>query len=349
MSTSPFLKNDVPGDSTKHWKCCKQAGCDIIKGHKAATDQPTMPTNAARRCPMVPVGARRVIMKPLVVSQTQFMTAKPLESVKILLLAETAENVRFWTEMLSPISACIWVDSASIPQDQQPEVVITDGTPVFEGNYGVIRIGSDVPADVNLPDRPSPRELQLACRLLAEIVRLRRRELSFTELQHRLYTEAFTDPLTGLPNRRAWDQTLRERLGAATDSRCLCLAIFDLDHFKQVNDAFGHAAGDEVLKSVASSICESLRQGDFVARIGGDEFGLLIWVSDPGIAPAVVERVRTALPDRLTASGIHRVTASAGLAGVSSSTPTTSPGTLFAQADEALRRAKQEGRDRTMA
>jgi diguanylate cyclase (GGDEF)-like protein len=276
------------------------------------------------------------------------MLIKPPESVKILLLAETAENVRLWTEMLGPISACIWLDSASIPQDQKPEVIITDGTPMFEGDYGVIRIGSDAPADVNLPNRPSPRELQLACRLLAEIVRLRRRELSFTELQHRLYTEAFTDPLTGLPNRRAWDQTLRERLGAATDSRCLCLAIFDLDHFKQVNDAFGHAAGDEVLKSVASAICENLRQGDFVARIGGDEFGLLIWVSDPGIAPAVVERVRTALPDRLIASRVNRVTASAGLACASTIILPLNPGTLFAQADEALRRAKQEGRDRTV-
>ena len=276
------------------------------------------------------------------------MTAKPPESVKILLLAETAENARLWTEMLDPISACIWLDSASIPQGEQPEVVITDGTPIIEGDYGMIRIGSDAPADVNLPDRPSPRELQLACRLLAEIVRLRHRELSFTELQHRLYTEAFTDPLTGLPNRRAWDQTLRERLGAATDSRCLCLAIFDLDHFKQVNDAFGHAAGDEVLKSVARVICERLRQDDFVARIGGDEFGLLIWVSDLAIAPAVVERVRTALPEQLAASGVHQVTASAGLSGVGCSTLTKNPSELFAQADDALRRAKQEGRDRTV-
>ena len=276
------------------------------------------------------------------------MNLKSPESVKILLLAETAENIRLWAEMLSPISASIWLDSASIPADQQPEVVVADGTPVFEGDGGVIRIGSDAPADVNLPESPSPRELQLACRLLAEIVRLRRRERAITEVGHRLYADAFTDPLTGLSNRRAWDKTLRERLKAITDSRCLCLAIFDLDHFKQINDDFGHAAGDEVLKSVARAICERLRQDDFVARIGGDEFGLLIWVSDPAIAPSVVERVRTALPDRLTASGIRRVTASAGVAGVGSSDPPTSPGEIFAKADDALRRAKQEGRDRTV-
>jgi diguanylate cyclase (GGDEF)-like protein len=163
-----------------------------------------------------------------------------------------------------------------------------------------------------------------------------------------LYNDAFTDPLTGLSNRRAWDKTLRERLKAATDSRCLCLAVFDLDYFKQINDAFGHAAGDEVLKAVARAICEHLRQDDFVARIGGDEFGLLIWVSDPAIAPAVIERVRTALPDRLAASGVHQVRASAGVAGVGFAIPPPSPGEIFAQADEALRRAKQEGRDRTV-
>jgi diguanylate cyclase (GGDEF)-like protein len=234
-----------------------------------------------------------------------------------------------------------------IPADQQPDVIVTDGTPVVEGDIGIVRIGSDLPADVNLPSGTSPRELQLACHLLAEIVRLRRRELAITELQRRFYTEAFTDHLTGLSNRRAWDQTLRERLDAVTDSRCLCLAVFDLDHFKEINDAYGHVAGDEVLKSIASAICESLRQGDFVARIGGDEFALLIWVTNPEMAPAVVERVRVSLPDRLTQSGVHRVTTSAGLACVSKIDVNITPSILYAHADEALRRAKQEGRNRT--
>ena len=224
------------------------------------------------------------------------MSAISPESVKILLLAQRPENIRAWAELLHPMSAQIWSDPASIPQDQQPDVVVTDGAPVFEGDCGVIRIGADAPADVNLPADASARELQLACRLLAEVVRLRRRERAITEVRHRLYNDAFTDPLTGLSNRRAWDKTLRERLKVVGDSRTFCLAVFDLDHFKQINDAFGHAAGDEVLKSVALAICEHLRQDDFVARIGGDEFGLLIWVSDPAIAPAVVERVRMPRP-----------------------------------------------------
>lgn len=95
-------------------------------------------------------------------------------------------------------------------------------------------------------------------------------------------------------------------------------------------------------------MCESLRQGDFVARIGGDEFGLLIWVSDLDTAPAVVDRVRSALPDRLTEWGIQRVTSSAGLAVVDPTSPAPNPNLVFARADEALRRAKQEGRNRTV-
>jgi diguanylate cyclase (GGDEF)-like protein len=276
------------------------------------------------------------------------MSAKITESLKILLLADRAENARVWTEMLGPISACIWPDTAFIPADQQPEVVVTDGILAFEGDGGVIRIGNDAPADVNLPADISTRELQLACRLLAEVVRLRRRERAITAVQHRLYADAFTDPLTGLSNRRAWDKALRERLKEITDSRCLCLAVFDLDHFKRINDDFGHAAGDDVLKSIARVICERLRKNDFIARIGGDEFGMLIWVADMGIAPAVVERVRSALPGRLAASGVHQVTASAGVAGVGPSDPPLGPGEIFAKADDALRRAKQEGRDRTV-
>ena len=277
------------------------------------------------------------------------MTAKPTETLKILLLGARAEEVRAWAAMLRGVAACIWTDEGSVPPDQQVDVVVADGTPIGEGDGGVIRIGSDAPADVNLPADATARELQLACRLLAEVVRMRRRERAVAEVRHRLYNDAFTDPLTGLSNRRAWDKTLRERLKAAGGSRRLCLAIFDLDHFKQVNDAFGHAAGDEVLKSVALAICEQLRQGDFVARIGGDEFGLLVWVGDRAHGADVVERVRGALPERLKALGVARVTASAGVAEAGSTGAGTNPGELFARADEALRRAKQEGRNRTAA
>jgi diguanylate cyclase (GGDEF)-like protein len=274
---------------------------------------------------------------------------KPAEPAKILLLAQSPEKTGLWTDMLRATSACLWAGQSAAPDHQRPEVVVTDANPVVEGDCAVVRIGAGDPADVNLPDPPSPRELQLACRLLAEIVRLRRQQRATAEAQHRLHAQAFTDPLTGLANRRAWDQALAERFALVDDSRSLCLAIFDLDLFKQVNDCHGHAAGDEVLKTVATAICQTLRQEDFVARLGGDEFGLLIWVAEPGIAQAVVERVRSILPQRLAEAVVRRVTSSAGVAVATAADAfATGPDRLFARADEALRRAKQEGRDRTV-
>jgi len=281
--------------------------------------------------------------------------------------------------MLRGLPAQVWLDRADMPADTQPEVILTDGTrradfqsahnagPSETRPYvGVVRIGtaqtsSVGPAEVCLPADVTARELQLACRLLAEIVRLQRQQQAGIELHRRLAEEALTDPLTGLPNRRAWDQVLAERLGRQTrknvsprpagEGTTLCLAILDLDFFKRVNDAHGHAAGDDVLRACGQALRAGLRQDDFVARVGGDEFGLLLWVRDEAAGAATVERVRAALPGRLAESAAQPVTASAGFCVVpaeTSATPLPCPAALFAAADAALRRAKEQGRDRTV-
>jgi len=218
---------------------------------------------------------------------------------------------------------------------------------------GVIRIGGDGPADLRLPADATDRELGLACRLVAEIVRLRRKDHAAAQARKRLTEQALTDPLTGLPNRRAWDRALRQRVhsaGKATGR--LCLAVVDLDHFKRVNDAHGHAAGDDVLRAAGEVISGGLRQTDYVARLGGDEFGLLVAVRDEAMARAVVDRVRRSVPSGLARRGTHRVTASAGFhvtpAGAPS-TPLPCPDALFLAADTALAQAKRRGRDRTVA
>jgi diguanylate cyclase (GGDEF)-like protein len=288
------------------------------------------------------------VYKSNIVDRPWGVALNTVESRNILILSENAENIRQWAEALQHVADCIWADSAAMLDIRQPDVIVTDTADVFEADSGVIRVGNCAAADVNLPADASARELQLACRLLADLVHLRRREQMAAQQQRRLYAEAFCDPLTGLPNRRAWDETLPKRLSAIPSSLCLCLAIYDLDLFKKINDTFGHSAGDEVLRAAGRAICESLRQGDFVARIGGDEFGLLIWAPDAKIAAAVVERVRMALPVRLVESGIQAVTASAGLAVAGNIELTTNPAAFFARADEALRRAKQSGRDRTL-
>ena len=199
--------------------------------------------------------------------------------------------------------------------------------------------------DLPLPADISTRELLLACRLTGRISRLQRQLDAEAALRRRFRDEAMTDSLTGLPNRRAWDEVLQQRL-TADGKQTVCLAILDLDHFKQINDVHGHFVGDQVLRQTGETAVASLRQDDFVARLGGDEFGLLLAVHDETVARSVVERLRTALPISLATNGLPVVTASAGYS-VASRNVRPTPDAFLASADEALRLAKQHGRDRT--
>jgi diguanylate cyclase (GGDEF)-like protein len=246
------------------------------------------------------------------------------------------------------------------PDAAGPDVVVTDRAEPADaapGDCGVVRVGGDgppdapPPADVRLPADCSPRELVLACRLLAQIVRLRRQQRRAVEAHDHLSRQALTDPLTGLPNRRAWEAAVLERIAAAPAAALLCLAILDIDHFKQVNDRHGHAVGDEVLRAAGRAMLDNLRQGDFVARLGGDEFGLLLAAPDAEQAAAVVERVRAALPARLAHHALPPATASAGyrVSPAERSSLSTSAAALLAAADAALREAKRTGRNRTVA
>ena len=269
---------------------------------------------------------------------------------RILILADHATATR-WSETLRDPGTEVWIGRDTVPADQKPDVVLTaDPQADLErlGDCGVVKVGLDEPADVQLPESCTARELQLACRLLAQIVRLRRQQRLAAETQKQLSIAALTDPLTGLPNRRAWETALADRLALAAPAHRLCLAILDLDHFKQVNDTYGHAVGDGVLKNTGHAICEGLRQDDFVARLGGDEFGLLLWVPNASVGAAVVERVRArvaAYPDQNSAA---KVTASAGFGLTSSDIRNTTGDVLFSAADAALCEAKRDGRDRTV-
>lgn len=275
----------------------------------------------------------------------------PLPQAKILILSDSQATARRWAELLRGPDVQLWLDPDRLPDDARPEVVLTDTVEVDDEQLGVVRVGGSGRGDVELPGDAPGGELRLACRLLAEIVRLRRRGRREEELRGRLRQEARSDPLTGLPNRRAWEQALVARLAALGASMPLCLAIFDLDHFKRINDAHGHAVGDEVLRQAGRAIRQALRQEDFVARVGGDEFALLVRVPDPSTAAAVLERVRAGLPSRLIQAGTHAVTASAGYRVVrpdEARGPPLSAEGLYAAADAALREAKVQGRDRTL-
>jgi diguanylate cyclase (GGDEF)-like protein len=160
--------------------------------------------------------------------------------------------------------------------------------------------------------------------------------LDRAQLLAQLQETARTDDLTGLPNRRAWDEELpRELSRAARDSRPVCVAMLDLDRFKRFNDHRGHQAGDRLLKQAASAWSTQLRTSDMLARYGGEEFSLLLPGCTVEDAQALVQRLRAAMPDGETVS-----------AGIACWDEIETADELVGRADTALYAAKRGGRDR---
>jgi diguanylate cyclase len=168
-------------------------------------------------------------------------------------------------------------------------------------------------------------------------------------LQESVRTEqqrACTDALTGIPNRLAFQQRMEQecRQGQAAGA-LLGVAIWDVDHFKSVNDRFGHAAGDKALCIIARQLRRGCREGDFAARYGGEEFATIMRVASPKVLMELAERLRQSL----SGLGLHcegnevPLTVSCGLAlGQAGDTEER----LLKRADAALYRAKRAGRNR---
>ncbi len=158
---------------------------------------------------------------------------------------------------------------------------------------------------------------------------------------------AMTDPLTGLSNRRAFMEAAERSLARVQDDpeRNLSLAIFDIDHFKRINDRFGHPSGDAVIKDVGRRAEAALRQRDLVGRIGGEEFGVVLPGADLETARAVCERLREAIAGKPVVHGdaIVAFTASIGVAEYQDGDDLDH---LMARADAALYEAKTGGRNR---
>ena len=153
--------------------------------------------------------------------------------------------------------------------------------------------------------------------------------------------EAETDALTGLFNRRAlFERSLRLRGSVA-------VAVFDIDHFKQVNDRHGHQVGDTVLQTFASLLAANVRDGDLAARLGGEEFVIILSETTMDQATQIAERVRESFAGQqfISSSGSFAVTVSVGIAGGDSETDIIA---LLRQADTALYDAKRSGRNRVL-
>ncbi|WP_224703850.1 GGDEF domain-containing protein [Devosia aquimaris] len=170
------------------------------------------------------------------------------------------------------------------------------------------------------------------------------RELAQILREQEWKTRALTDPLTALPNRRAFERGIA---GLRHPDRLAALLIIDLDHFKIVNDTFGHAAGDHVLQQVSRVLRASLRGRDLLSRLGGEELAVLLPDTTVAITEQVAERLRQAIDglDLVWEGQPIHISASFGVSMARGDLPAED---LFAQADAALYAAKRGGRNRVV-
>jgi diguanylate cyclase (GGDEF)-like protein len=188
-------------------------------------------------------------------------------------------------------------------------------------------------------------ELVMLC---SDVTRQKKVELELLAAQEELERLAHTDELTGVPNRRHFLSVLaNEVLRARRYRHPLCLAMLDLDHFKNINDRYGHAGGDAVLRHFTGFLRQQLRAVDLVGRLGGEEFALLLPETGADEALFVLRRIMDQLaqaPLDAIAPGL-RYTFSGGLVSLSDDDPATTEW-MLGQADAAMYRAKAAGRNR---
>jgi len=174
-------------------------------------------------------------------------------------------------------------------------------------------------------------------------------ELQLRAANRTLEQIALTDMLTGLANKRALAEAMRRDFARAERAgTSIAMVILDLDHFKQVNDTYGHAVGDEVLREVGRVISAGLRSGDISGRFGGEEFVLILPGANVEGGKLVAERLRRSVEGITIQVGsvVLKVTASFGVAAVAGPGTSDLADATLKRADEALYRAKHEGRNR---
>lgn len=177
-------------------------------------------------------------------------------------------------------------------------------------------------------------------------------KLKSEELNQELRTargEAMTDPLTGVLNRRGLESNLKEVLAAHKDSNsALCLLLFDIDHFKQINDNFGHLFGDKVIRAIANTLTSKVRGQDYVARLGGDEFVVVLVNTDTSGACSVAEHIRCTIEEcKIYPHGTHKPIGGVTISiGVATYGHTDNLVGLLERADKALFDSKNQGRNR---
>ena len=223
-------------------------------------------------------------------------------------------------------------------------VVAADGKPFADEERRLIREVFDV---IRVAEESEARYQELEQRMLS----LQRENLDLTVRNRTLSEVSSRDTLTGLYNRWYVIEKIDSEINRAIrHGSPMSLLMLDIDHFKRINDTWGHPAGDEVLKSVGKLLRESCRVYDVPGRYGGEEFCIVLPETRPGNTTVVAERIRqrletTALP---CGDGSIAVTASIGIAGMDlqAGEEMLNPAALIDRADRALYSAKTRGRNR---
>ena len=236
----------------------------------------------------------------------------------------------------TPVSDREWTDGQWHPEDMLTvKIVDADGDLL-----GLISV--DEPINGLIPDRAHVQAIEFFADQCAVAIANARR---YEEVR----AEALTDSLTGLANRRALDAAVVRAIARARRDAALCAVLFiDIDHFKDINDALGHAVGDAVLQGVGWGLRDRLRRGDLLARYGGEEFVALLSDTDLEAALQVAEvlRSRIASLDFDSLTGGLPVRVSIGVAQLSEEL--MAAGSLVAAADAAMYEAKRQGRNRVV-
>ena len=244
---------------------------------------------------------------------------------------------------------------------QMPNLLIV----MFFGVIGLPRAGDSLvnvalaalSVPLVLPRRPLPADVVYAVAHFSTVVvlvwaacaLLERMSAQSFAYRRRLQREASTDALTGLHNRREFEGGMVREMERARRLRVpLSLALIDIDFFKRINDRHGHDVGDGVLREVAATLRAGIRRSDLVARIGGEEFALVLLGTEPSGARVLLERLRRAVAALRVPAGADTVGCTISVGITDRVDDDADWAALYKRADQALYAAKQGGRDRVV-
>jgi diguanylate cyclase (GGDEF)-like protein len=246
------------------------------------------------------------------------------------------------------LAVCRWLKMSSESRDI-PIIMLTVRGELQERVEG-LNVGADDYLPKPFADEELDARIFAALRVKATEHELKKRNNELESMLHHVEALAITDPLTGLYNRRRFDDVLRREFAVTRRYGApLCCLMVDVDHFKRINDLYGHDAGDRVLAGVATRLGSRLREVDLASRFGGEEFAILLPQTPKQGAQVVAERIAAVVRGEHFefSDGSASVTVSVGVA-ESRDVSGTAPEALVKAADTALYLAKSRGRDQVV-